>query len=239
MKGKYVLISLDDGTVQDEKVIGILKKYGLKATFNINTGLLGKREELPIITEYGVCLRHDIITSKQLINDLYADFEVACHTLTHAKLNDLNNREIKKEIFKNFDDIKSMTGVSPVGIAYPGMTPNYNRTVKDVLKNDGRILYGRTIDESGDFSFPADFYEWNPTVQVRNGNFLNLTQQFLNEKNDDCGRLLFVWGHSYEFDLSPKLWENFESFCKMISCDGNVKSMTCAEFCKQLKLNNE
>jgi len=40
-KKKAITFSFDDGTMQDVRLFEILNKYGLKATFNINSGLLG------------------------------------------------------------------------------------------------------------------------------------------------------------------------------------------------------
>ena len=39
---KILTFSLDDGITQDERFINILKKYGLKCTFNLKSELLGK-----------------------------------------------------------------------------------------------------------------------------------------------------------------------------------------------------
>ena len=41
-KMKAITFSHDDGVLQDERLIGIFNKYGLKGTFNINSELLGK-----------------------------------------------------------------------------------------------------------------------------------------------------------------------------------------------------
>ena len=38
-KSKVLTLSYDDGVVQDIRLIGILDKYGIKGTFNINTGM--------------------------------------------------------------------------------------------------------------------------------------------------------------------------------------------------------
>ena len=38
---KAVTFSYDDGVTQDRRLIKIFDKYGLKATFNLNSGLLG------------------------------------------------------------------------------------------------------------------------------------------------------------------------------------------------------
>jgi hypothetical protein len=48
-KDKVVTLSYDDGVVQDIRLSETAKKYGLKITFNINTGLYfqknGEREK--------------------------------------------------------------------------------------------------------------------------------------------------------------------------------------------------
>lgn len=238
MSNKYLVISIDDGTTQDERVISVLKKYGIKATFNINTGVLGKKEEIPITAFDGKPLRHDVVTEKQLINGLYKGFEVACHTLTHPMLTKLGDEEMRREIFGNYDDILRLTGIAPKGIAYPGMTPNYNSAVTNLIKNDGRLLYGRTVNETLGFSLPDNLYEWNPTCQFRGENLVPITEKFLSEKDDGRVKLLFVWGHSYEFDLGAECWAKLDWFCKEMS-RADVVNPTCAEFaalCVQGKL---
>ena len=41
---KYLTFSFDDGLEQDKKLIKLMKKYGLKGTFNLNAGLFGKKD---------------------------------------------------------------------------------------------------------------------------------------------------------------------------------------------------
>ena len=41
-KNKALTFSFDDGVRQDKRLIEIFDKYGLKCTFNLNSGLLGK-----------------------------------------------------------------------------------------------------------------------------------------------------------------------------------------------------
>ena len=40
-KKKAVTFSYDDGVTQDIRLIEIFNRYGLRATFNLNSGLLG------------------------------------------------------------------------------------------------------------------------------------------------------------------------------------------------------
>ncbi len=42
LKSKAFTMSFDDGVTQDIRLIDLLNKYGLKATFNLNSSLLGK-----------------------------------------------------------------------------------------------------------------------------------------------------------------------------------------------------
>ena len=47
-KKKAITFSYDDGVLQDRRLVEILNKYGLKATFNINSELLGTKNTLNI-----------------------------------------------------------------------------------------------------------------------------------------------------------------------------------------------
>ena len=38
---KYFVFAIDDGTIFDKKVIEIFNRYGISATFNLNSGLQG------------------------------------------------------------------------------------------------------------------------------------------------------------------------------------------------------
>ena len=55
-KRKAITFSYDDGVTQDRRLIEIFNRYGLRATFNLNSELLGRSGEL---LREGVCVRHD------------------------------------------------------------------------------------------------------------------------------------------------------------------------------------
>ena len=57
-KLKAVTFSYDDGVTQDKRLIEIFNKYGLKATFNLNSGLLGGTNTL---VRGGVTVNHNKI----------------------------------------------------------------------------------------------------------------------------------------------------------------------------------
>ena len=54
-KNKFITFSYDDGVTQDKQLIEIFNKYNLKATFNINSELLGQPGSL---VRNGVHINH-------------------------------------------------------------------------------------------------------------------------------------------------------------------------------------
>lgn len=89
-KRKAFTLSYDDGVKQDERLLSLMKKYGIKGTFNLNSGLLGIRERAVIdnfdtdITKF----------EKQDIENIYQGQEIAAHALTHMKLTDISSQTV-------------------------------------------------------------------------------------------------------------------------------------------------
>ena len=81
-KNKAITFSYDDGAVQDIRLIELLNRYGLKATFNLNSGLLGGYNRVP----------------QQDVAALYAGHEIAAHTLTHPDLLKLGDEAVFREV---------------------------------------------------------------------------------------------------------------------------------------------
>ena len=57
-KTKALTLSYDDAVRQDKRLIGIMKKHGLKGTFNINSGKFGVKDTI-VRNGHEVC--HDRI----------------------------------------------------------------------------------------------------------------------------------------------------------------------------------
>ena len=79
---KYLTFSFDDGVWQDRRLVAILNKYGLKATFNLNSSLLGLKWKNKYAERSVDTTR--IFPSE--VKELYKGHEVAVHTLTHPNL---------------------------------------------------------------------------------------------------------------------------------------------------------
>ena len=91
-KQKVITLSYDDAVVQDIRLIEIMNKYGLKGTFNVNSGMYlpenSTREKF-----YG---RLKLSEARKLYTD--SGHEVAVHAFNHPFLENLDDSEIIYEI---------------------------------------------------------------------------------------------------------------------------------------------
>ena len=187
---KAVTFSFDDGVTQDKRLIEILNKYGLKATFNLNSALLGTNGEL---NRNAHIVRHDKNPADK-VAEIYRGHEVAVHTLVHPNLTELSDEGVIWQVEEDRKLLESLVGY-------------------DVRC----IRFARTITSSDSFDIPDNLLRYNPTVYyIEKDKLFSLGEKFLNLKADKP-QVLYVWGHSYEMDAEYISWREFEEFCKMIS----------------------
>ena len=213
-KMKALTFSYDDGVKQDVRLIELFNKYGMRATFNLNSELLGKDGEL-LIEGRGV--RHDKLRAED-VKYVYADHEVAGHTLTHPRLPKIESEaEIIRQTEEDRLKLSELCGYEVVGFAYPCGGVNFDRRVSDTIRNSTGIKYCRTIISSHSFAPQENLYEFNPTV-YHHGEWeklFELGEKFLSLKTDTPA-IFCVWGHAYEFDVRDE-WSRFEAFLEMMS----------------------
>lgn len=235
---KFFTLSFDDGITQDLKVIEILKKYDVKCiSFNINTGLYGANWDWvgPAIGDASVS--HLRFTEEELKTGIYDGYDVLVHTLNHPSLKNYDKRatQIKKEVGKDADNIEELTGIRPVGMAWPGGDTEYtDKTIEMVLEHTD-IRFARGTTSTYNFELPEYFMKWMPTCSAIDPQCLTLAQQFIDaECTEDM--LFYVWGHAYELDLNNgKGYETFEQLVKMMSEAEDVYLVTNTEFYKIYK----
>ncbi len=211
-KKKAVTFSYDDGVTQDLRLIEIFDKYGLKATFNLNSELLGKSGEL--IRE-GVKVSHNKVSPGD-VPRIYKNHEVAVHTLTHPNLTQLDEAEIIRQVENDRLRLSELCGYEVVGMAYPCGGVNNDERVADIIRRNTGVKYSRTITSSHSFEPQVELYRFNPTVYHRESKeMLKLCEDFL-KLDTDAPAIFYIWGHSYEFDIDDT-WDFFEDFCRLIS----------------------
>lgn len=221
-KRKALTLSYDDGVLQDERLIRLLRKYHLKGTFNINSGLLGK-------TGMHRGVDHSCFGAER-IREVYDGFEVAMHTYTHIKMAEVDDRTLVEEVEKDRKTLERLVGYPVQGLAYP--CGSYNGHVIEMLKKM-EVCYARVVQESENFSFPADLLEWKGTCRHTNPDWFLLAKQFLEPETEG---LLFLWGHSYEFDIDQN-WAQMEEFCQMMADREDIWYASNAEVAKWIREN--
>lgn len=216
-KKKAVTFSYDDGVTQDLRLIEIFDKYGLKATFNLNSELLGKSGEL---TCDGVKVAHNKVSPDD-VAQIYKNHEVAVHTLTHPNLTQLDEAEIIRQVEDDRLRLSELCGYEVVGMAYPCGGVNNDERVADIICKSTGVKYSRTITSTHSFEPQAGLYRFNPTVYHREGKeLMRLCEEFL-KLDTDTPALFYIWGHSYEFDIE-NTWDFFEDFCRLISGHSDI-----------------
>ncbi len=215
-KNKAVTFSFDDGVLQDIRAIEILDKYGLKATFNLNSCLLGN---VSTLDQRGYVVNHSKVAPKD-VKEVYKNHEVAVHTKTHPLLTSLCDNEVIDQVENDRQILSALCGYEVIGMAYPCGGQNNDDRVAELIKNKTGVKYSRTITCNHNFELQDNLYRFNPSVYYLNKErMFNLAKEFIELKTDKP-QLFYIWGHTYEMDYNDKnwlTWEDFEEFCRLIS----------------------
>lgn len=213
-KNKAITFSFDDGVKQDKKLIALLDKYNIKATFNLNSDCFGSKN-IYMFQDVRPINRDRF--NKDEIKQIYKNHEVASHTLNHLNLTTLSDEEIIRQVEDDRKALSDIVGYEVVGFAYPCGGINNNDHVAEVIKNHTGIKYCRTTTSSYSFDLPSNLLRFNPTVYFREyDKAIELAKQFV-ELKTDTPKIFYIWCHAYEFDYSDEAWNVFEDFLKIIS----------------------
>lgn len=200
---KVLTLSYDDGVRQDRRLIKILDKYGIKATFNINSGTFEEKADYE---------RADGRMSAEEIKVLFENspHEVAVHGLEHAYDHVLHSNCMANEILEDRKNIEKVTGRIIRGMAYPFGT--FNDKLVDCLKTCG-IVYSRTVISTEKFDMPNDWLRLEATCHHSNERLFELCDEFI-AGDPRLVQMFYLWGHSFELDrnLENNNWEHIEKF---------------------------
>lgn len=205
---KAVTLSYDDGVEQDERLVEILDRFGLKATFNINTGLMA-----PEGTRYPPEQLHRRLPESR-IRSLYAGHELAMHSLHHKYMDTLGECELICEIAGDKKNLEAITGRIVRGFACP-----YGRSSEklEAVLRQMDVVYSRGVGSSMSFAVPEDLLHITPTCHHNNADVDSLVERFVTESpldsfHDRHPWLFYMWGHAYEFERDDS-WTRIERLC--------------------------
>lgn len=197
--GKHfaVTFSFDDCNVADRKLIQLLNKYNLKGTFHLISGRFD----------------HETVVTKDEVKSLYANHEIACHTLDHPHMERLPYTYQVNQMIKDKINLEEIAGYIVRGFSYPYNAQN--EFTVPTLESLG-IAYARVTDATFGFSQPGDLMNWKPSCHYKD--FDKLYPRFIKcyGQTWNYGSLFYIWGHSYEMEDANE-WDKVEDMCKKIS----------------------
>lgn len=237
MHRKFFVWSFDDGLEQDRRIIEILKKYHMGATFNLNSGLYGEKTWEGRIGNLGmreVPYEQFNPEKKHLLNyaphfripyeevqEVYQGFEIASHTLEHKNLKKCSEEEMKRQIEEDVQNLQNTFRQEITGFAYPyGMS---SETCIPVLKNAG-IRYARTVGKNTDFRFPEDPYHLPMTCWHISKNVFPELERFYEAEAEEDDLLFLMFAHGYEFDFNTveSNWNKLERICRSVAKHSDI-----------------
>ncbi len=202
-KHKVITLSYDDGKIPDRRFVGILNKYGLKCTFNVNSGL----EDNSFTNAY------DERIPMSEYPELYKGHEVACHTVHHPTIARCPKEQMVLQTIEDRRKLEEIMGYTVRGLAYPN--GSFDDNVVAALDACG-IRHARTVNSTHKFTLPEDYLRWNPTCSHTDPKLEELCETFLNHHKSQYLIMFYLWGHSYEFERDNN-WEIIEKFAKDMS----------------------
>lgn len=217
--GKYkaVTFSYDDGFRTDIRLAQTLDKYGLKGTFNINSGYISQDPE-------GKWMTADDIRT----HILGKGHEVANHGYQHWSLCSHRPLEGIRDLLRCRMELESLFGGFVRGLAFPdnGVSRFDNGSDLESLKSYLRsldIVYARSGETANrSYKLPSDWLLWGPTTRhadpkvmeyIAEFKALQEAKQYISETHP---RVFFLWGHSWEFKKFNN-WELLEEICQQLS----------------------
>lgn len=227
-KAKAVTFSYDDGVIQDIRLAEIFDKYNMKATFNFNC-----------------CAMKEKNFSKEEIQEhfLSKGHEIAVHGANHRANGNMRPIEGIRDVLDCRLELEERCGMIIRGMAYPdsGITAFGNFGKYEDVKNyltELDIAYSRTLGgDNNKFLLPNDFHAWMPTAHHINPQLMDYIDEFLALDLSTkvyharrYPRLLYIWGHSYEFDRDNN-WELIEEICEKLADNDDIWYATNIEIC--------
>lgn len=212
---KIFLLSFDDGTIYDRRFVKLLNQYGMKGTFNLNSGL----EEFVWYYEGRHPIRRQRLAETV---EQYGGHEIASHSLHHHWLNTLTPPQLRREVEEDCAALKEIFGVEELGFGVP-FTACGEREIRMIRKF---VRYIRLSAFSDSFALPQDPYHI-PIHGLYND--ADIREKIARFAENDLSVSLFVMaGHSYELEVLNH-WEYMEELLKYIQ-SFRFEIMTTMEF---------
>ncbi|MBQ7838973.1 MAG: polysaccharide deacetylase family protein [Lachnospiraceae bacterium] len=207
-KKRALTLSYDDGVEQDARLIEIMKRHGLKGTFNISSEMYS--EEGYVHPEGKVQRR----MTKSQCQALYKNsgMEIAVHGLHHRHMEKQPLNLCVQEVAQDRLNLEKEYGCIVRGMAYPYGTTSDE--VVEILRMCG-IAYARTTVSTKGFDIPTDWLRLSATCRHADPELMELAHRFVETDIKEGPALFYLWGHAYEFE-GQNNWSVIEEFAEFL-----------------------
>ncbi|HSI86654.1 MAG: polysaccharide deacetylase family protein [Candidatus Methylacidiphilales bacterium] len=189
---RAIALTYDDSATADYRLVEILNKHGIIGTFHINSGGFGMEGRV----------------KTEDIRGLYDGHEISVHGVHHMHQDYLPPEQLAYEIMEDRRRLEEVCGYAVVGMAHP--YGSYSEEVVQMLVSLG-FKYARPVVYTQNYNLPADWMRWSPTCHHNEA--LKHLEAFMKLNVWDKPRLLYVFGHSFEFERQNN-WAVIEDFAR-------------------------
>ena len=203
----------DDGVTDDVRLAELLRARGVPATFNLNMGT-------------HKAARHGNWSYKGKpvfklalgeLREVYAGFDIANHSLTHANLTGIAPEAALADIRDGRDAVEQHFGRPVAGFVYP--CGNCDEAVAKIVRDTGH-LYARTTQNVNHVFPPADPMFLHSSCHFKAEDF---QRRYELAKAEDG--VFYFWGHSYEL-MDESDWAELERKIMAIRADPDARWTT-------------
>lgn len=227
-RNKALTFSYDDGVVQDRRLVALFNQYGVKATFNLNSGLMDTHKHF-VRPDGSLFPRVTIQTSE--VRDLYKGHEVASHSIHHPMIPPLSEEEMIHEVEDDRKFWSEVLGYEVAGFAFTGNgkgDPSYDERAVDIIRKNTGVKYARVTGSSLNFDLPSDLLTFRASVwHHRWDDAFRLAEEFVALETDKP-QVFCIAGHSYEFD-GQNSWDKMEKLLQILSGKDDIFYGTCRQ----------
>ena len=204
-------MTYDDGVAQDVRLVQLLNAYGIKGTFNLNSGLM--EEEFQWQHPCGMTVKR---LPPEAVVGLYDGHEVASHTLTHPYMNALTHQQILEQMVFDKENLERLLEVEVSGFAVP--FSYYSEEIAACARIAG-FRYARMSEFTNHYDPWQDRYHWKCGFYHVMPGLRDYVSGFLS--TDAELALCQIVGHSYDLDAED-LWGETEDIFAAVSMRKDV-----------------
>ncbi|MBO5892387.1 MAG: polysaccharide deacetylase family protein [Oscillospiraceae bacterium] len=227
---KVFTLSYDDSQTCDRPLVEMMRKYGVKGTFNVNSA---QNLEDGIPAEKRPWRPMSLAECVELYGD---DMEIAIHGAHHPYWDRMPSAQAMADILEDRRNLEKATGKIIRGAAYP--YGSYTEDVLEILRLLD-IQYCRGVDcsKSTKLSAEPDWLRLQPTCWHGDPELMQIAEDFLRVGGYFL-HMLYVYGHTHEFVVDDN-WQVMEALLKKVSNREDIWYATNIEIVEYMKASRQ